>query len=109
MKKYCLDFQSRLLLKLINAVGNYPHALELVPESYKAQIMCDKAAATYPSTKKLFLNDIRLSKCVIKQSIDVFLNFVILLIDIKLKRVVSEDPVLIVYSFDKYINQKMYD
>ena len=30
-------------------VGNYPHALEFVPECYKTQKMCDKAVNTYPS------------------------------------------------------------
>ena len=32
------------------AVENYPHALEFVPECYKAQNMCDKAVNTYPTT-----------------------------------------------------------
>ena len=34
------------------AVHNYPHALEFVPECYKAQKVCDKAVNTYPSTIK---------------------------------------------------------
>ena len=29
------------------AVDNYAHALEFVPELYKTQEMCDKAANTY--------------------------------------------------------------
>ena len=31
---------------------NFLHALELVPECYKSQKMCDKAVNTYPSTIK---------------------------------------------------------
>ena len=34
------------------AVGNYPQALEYIPECYKAQKICDKAVDTYPSTIK---------------------------------------------------------
>ena len=34
------------------AVNNYPHVLEVVPERYKAQKMCDKAVDTYPFTIK---------------------------------------------------------
>ena len=29
-------------------IGNYPHALEFVPECYKTQKMSDKAVNTYP-------------------------------------------------------------
>ena len=32
------------------AVENYLHALEFVPECYKTQNMCDKAVNTYPAT-----------------------------------------------------------
>ena len=55
------------------AVDNYPHALELFPECFMTQKICDKAVNTYPSTiVNLFLNAIRLKKCVIKQFIDIF-------------------------------------
>ena len=36
------------------AVDNYPHAFEFVPECYKTQKVCDKGVDTYPS--KMFLN-----------------------------------------------------
>ena len=54
------------------AVDNYPHALKFVPDCYVTQKMCDKAASTHPSTVYLFLNAMRLKKCVIKLLIDVF-------------------------------------
>ena len=43
------------------AVDNYPHALELFPESYKAQKVCDKAVNTYSFTRKI------VPKCVMTQ------------------------------------------
>ena len=34
------------------AVDNYAHTLEFVPEHYKTQEICDKVVNTYPSTIK---------------------------------------------------------
>ena len=82
------------------AVDNYPHVLEFVPECCKTQNMCDKAVDTYPSTKNLFLNAVRLKKCVIKQSIDVF--FVFNSVPGRYINSRNEDPFLIIYSLDKY-------
>ena len=37
------------------AANNYPHALELALEWYKTQKICDKVVDTYPSTIKFVL------------------------------------------------------
>ena len=71
------------------AVANCLHALEFVLKCYKNQKMCHKAVDTYSSTIKLFLNAVRLKKCVIEQIIDTFLYSILLLIDIKLKKYVT--------------------
>ena len=68
-------------------VDNYPHALEFVPEYYKPQKMSDEAVDTYPSAINLFLNAVRLKKCVIKHSIDVFLYLILFLININSRNV----------------------
>ena len=71
------------------AADNYVHALEFVPDCYKINKMCNKAVNTYPSTilqYNLFLNAIRLTKCVAKLLIFVFLNLILFLIDIKFKK-----------------------
>ena len=72
------------------AVDNYPHALEFVPECYKTQKMCDKAVNTYPSTIKFVPECFMTQKCVMTQSIDVILYLTIFLINIKLKKCVTE-------------------
>ena len=36
----------------IKVVSNCPHALKVVPKSYKTQKICDEAVSTYPSTIK---------------------------------------------------------
>ena len=71
------------------AIDNYPHALEFVPEFYKIQKMCDKAVNTYPSTIKFIL------KCFMTQemcnkAVNFFLYLILFLIDIKLKKCVTE-------------------
>ena len=58
--------------------------LKSVPDCYKSQEMCGKAVDTHPSAINLFLNAIRLTKCVIKQLIYVFLILILFLIGIKL-------------------------
>ena len=112
--------------------------LESVPDCYKNQEMCNKAVDNYPYTSKfvpncyktqkrvimlsilillqynLFLNVIRLKKCVIKQFIDVYF-FVFDSIPDQYKTqeicdiVISLYPFLIVYCPDKNKTQKMCD
>ena len=45
-------------------IDNYPHALEFVPECYKTQKVCDKAVNICFLYLILFLIDIKLKKCV---------------------------------------------
>ena len=75
-------------------VDNYPHALEVVSESCKSQKMCDQTVSTYLSTMTfpecLMTQDIG-NKAVIR----CFLNLILFLINIKLKKCVigvSENP-----------------
>ena len=78
-------------LKLCNkAVDNYRYALESVPECYKTQEMCDKELT------------------------DVFLYLILFLINIKLKKSVTELFLkilffLIVHCSDKYKTQTICD
>ena len=60
------------------AVENYPLTFKFVSKCYKTQKLCDKAVDTHPSSIYWLLNAKRLKKCVIKQSIDIFLYFVLL-------------------------------
>ena len=48
--------------------------LKSVPDCYKNQEMCNKAVDNYPHALNLFLNTIRLKKCVIKLSILILLQ-----------------------------------
>ena len=76
--------------EICNKAGdNYPHALEFVPECYNTQKMCDKAVDIHHNKYNMFLNAIRLKKCVIKRLIDVFLYLMLFLINIKLKKLVT--------------------
>ena len=74
----------------IKAVDNYPHALEFVPKRYKSQKMYDKAVSIYPSTIKF------VPKCFMTQEMcdkvvnRCFLYLFLFLIDIKLKKYVTE-------------------
>ena len=52
---------------------------------YKNQEMCNKGVDNYPHALNLFLNVIRLKKCLIKKLIDIFLYLILFLINIKLK------------------------
>ena len=57
------------------AVDNYRHALKFVPDCYKTQNMCDKAVIFILLQRNLFLNAVRLKKCMIKLLINVFCIF----------------------------------
>ena len=65
------------------AVNNYVHALEFVSECCRTCKIFDKAVNTYFLEYNLFLNDIRLRKCVIKLLIS-FLYLILFSIGIKL-------------------------
>ena len=80
------------------AVDNYPHALKAFSDCYITQKMCDKALSILILLQyNLFLNAIRLKKCVTKLSIDVFFVNAFVSIPDRYKtqkicdRVVSED------------------
>ena len=80
------------------AVDKYPHALEVVPECYKTHKMCDKAANTYPPTikfvPKCFLTQEMCNKAVSR----CFLYFTLFLINIKLKKCVTELLLKIIFN-----------
>ena len=72
------------------ADDNYPHPLEYVPEHYKTQKMCDKAVSTYPSTIK-FVPECFMTQEMCDKAINrCFFYFIIFLINIKLKKCVTE-------------------
>ena len=68
------------------AVHNYPHALELIFECYKTKQFVIEPLILILLQLNMFLNVIRLNKCVIKQFIDAVLYLPLLLINIKHKK-----------------------
>ena len=54
------------------AVDNYPHTLKNVPDSDKTQKCVIKPSILFLLQQHLFLNAIRLKKCLIKLLIDIF-------------------------------------
>ena len=100
--------------EICNKAGdNYPHALVFVPECYDTQKMCDKAVDIHHNKYNMFLNAIRLKKCVIKRLIDVFFVPDAIPDQYKTQKtcdiVVSVYPFLIIYCPDKYKTQRMCD
>ena len=71
------------------AVENYPHALEFVPECYKTQNMRDKVVNSYASTIKVAPECLMGQKMCDKGLINTFLNLILFLINIKLKKFVT--------------------
>ena len=45
------DCYKKIKKCIIKAVGNYPHAIEFVPEFFMIQKMCDKPVNTYSYDK----------------------------------------------------------
>ena len=72
------------------AVNNYLHALEFVPECYKAQTTCEKAADIYLSTIKFVPKPFMTQEICNKVVNTYFLYLILLLIGIKLKKCVAE-------------------
>ena len=72
------------------AVDNYLHALEFFPECYKTQKAYDKVVDTYPFTIKF------VPKCLMTQEMcdkavnRFYLYLILFLIDIKIKKCVTE-------------------
>ena len=64
---------------------NYPH----VPECYKTQRYVLKLLILIRLQQNLFLNAIRLKKCVIEKFIDAFLYLILFLVNIKLMKYVT--------------------
>ena len=89
-------------------VDNYTHSLEFVPDCYMTQTICTKVVDTHSLQQNLFLNTIRLKKCVIKHLINVFFYFFIFLIDIKF-RIISDDPFSLRYALNKCKPQQICD
>ena len=90
------------------AVDNYPHALQFVPDCYMTQKCVIKLSMLILLQYNLFLNTIRLEKCVIKLLI-MFSCIYSMLIDIKLKKCVriSGDSFAIRYVSDQYNTQQL--
>ena len=80
------------------AVGNYPHALEFVPECYKTKKMCDKAVNTYPYTIQ-FVPECVMTQEICHKAVNRFLCvcFFLFLINIKLKKCVTELFLMILF------------
>ena len=72
------------------AVDNYSHALGFVSECYKTQKISDAAVNTYPSTIKFVPECFMTQKCVNKVVNRCFLYLILFLINIKLKKCVTE-------------------
>ena len=73
------------------AVDNYSHALEFVPECYKIQKMYDKAVSTYPSTIT-FVPECIMAQDMCGKAVNrcFFLYLILFVINIKLKKCVTE-------------------
>ena len=72
------------------AVDTYPHALQVVPEWFKTQKMCDKAVNTYPSTIKFVPECFMTQKMCDKAVHTCFLYFIPFLINIRLRKCLTE-------------------
>ena len=72
------------------AVDNHPHVLEFVPECYMTQKMCDKAANTYPSKLK-FVHECFMTQEMRDKAVNRCFSYLIqFLINIRLKKCVTE-------------------
>ena len=89
------------------------HAFEFVLQCYKTHKMGDKAVVTHPSTTQFVSKWYKLNKYVIKQSIDVFLYFILFLTNVNLKKYMWHScfyiSVFKVYCPDKYKTQRICD
>ena len=72
------------------AIDGYPHELEFVPECHKDEKISEKSINTYTSTIKFVSECFVTQKCLMKQLIDVSLYLILFLINIKLKKCVTE-------------------
>ena len=72
------------------AVDNCPHALDYVPECYKTQKVFDEAVRTYPSTIKFVPEFIMTQEICDKGVYRCFLYLILFLINIRLKKCVTE-------------------
>ena len=95
------------------AVDNYVHALEFVPECYKTQEMCDKAVNTYPSTIKFGLECHKIQEICDKADNRCFLYFIYCPYTCKTKRMCDEavDDCLTALKFipDWFVTNKMLE
>ena len=79
------------------AVDNYTDALEFVPECYKTQKKCDKAVNTYPCTIKFVPECVMTQEMYHKAVNRYFLCYFLFLINIKLKKCVTELFLMILF------------
>ena len=95
------------------AVDNYPHALQFVPDCYKAQKMCDKAVNTHLSTIQFILECYETQEMCDKALNRYFLIFNSIPDWYKTYEMceidASEDPFMILYCLDRYETQRMCD
>ena len=76
--------------EMCNKADRYPHALEFVSECFKTQNICDKAVDTQPSTIK-FVPEYFMTQEMFDKVVNIYVLYLILfLIDIKLKKCVTE-------------------
>ena len=84
-------------------VDNYPHALALVSEFFMTQEMCEKVVNTHSSKIQFVPECYKTGKICDKAFNKSFLAFFLFLIDIKLKKCVTE------YVPDQYKIQEISD
>ena len=72
------------------AVDNFAHGLKPAPDCYATEKMCNKSVTTYPSTIELVPEFCKTQEMYDKVGNSYFLYFILFLIDIKLKKCVTE-------------------
>ena len=74
----------------IKVVDNYTHPLEFVPDCYMPQKKCEETVDNHSSTTKLVSESYKTQEICDKFLINLFWHLFILLINIKLKKCVTE-------------------
>ena len=72
------------------AVDNFAHGLKPAPDCYTTEKMCNKSITTYPSTIELVPEFYKTQEMYDKVVNGYFLYFILFLIDIKVKKCVTE-------------------
>ena len=68
---------------------NYAEALNYVPTVIQLKKMCNEVVDSNPSANSLFLNALKFKKCMIKLLTLLHFHFILFLINIRLKKILS--------------------